>query len=325
MGETILVTGGVGYLGWHVCNELINRGYKVKVLDNLLYDFKPDERYEFIKGDIRNRSDVNKALRGVSAVVHLAALSNDPLCDVSPEHGIETNYNGTKLVAELAKQNGIKRFIYMSTCSVYGKTDEEYVDENSKVRPLSLYAMTKYASEQYLRSLCEKDFDVCILRSSTMYGYSKYMRFDLIVNIIAVEAVVDKQIKLFGGDQWRPLVHVRDVANAVVSSVEREEPFGAVPINIGSDNQNYNVAELTYKIQKNLYPEIPIKEFPENKDFRSYKVIFKRARELLNFRPCFDVIYGSKEVADAIRRGEFANPRATQYLRVKHLLAKGIK
>jgi len=319
---TVLVTGGLGYLGHHVIEELIKEGYNVKVLDLALYGFEPDDNYEFIKGDIRDENDVKKALEGTDYVIHLAALSNDPSCDVSPDKGIEINYNGTKLVAKLAKKMGIKKFIFPSSCSVYGAPKEDIVSEEDKTGPLTLYAQTKLASEQFLKSLVNEKFDIAIFRFGTLFGHSKNMRFDLVANIIPVEAVVDGEMKLFGGSQSRPLLHVNDAARLLVSAIQHNEPFKAGPINVG--NQNYTIKALTEEIQENIFPNINIKEYPENVDSRSYQVNFDKLKNVLGFETKTNIITGVSEIAEKLKNKEYGNPRDDQYFRVKHIMNKNV-
>lgn len=320
--KTVLVTGGLGYLGWNVTNTLINKNYNVKILDSSLYDFEPDNKIKFVKGDIRNKEDVKKALKDCDYVIHLAALSNDPLCEVNPELGIEINYNGTKNVVDLAKKLGIKRFIFPSSCSIYGNSGGKEVDEESKTKPLTLYAQTKLAAESYIKKQTDDDFDTVILRLATLFGYSKHMRFDLIANIICVEGAYDKEIKLFGGSQYRPLLHVQDAAEAIVTSLEHKDKLKGNVFNVGSNEDNYTTKELTLKIKNNIFPDINIKEFQENVDIRSYQVKFDKINKHLNYYTKINVINGSKQIADSIYKGEFKNPRDEQYFRVKYLLKK---
>jgi nucleoside-diphosphate-sugar epimerase/dTDP-glucose pyrophosphorylase len=323
MKGTVLVTGGLGYLGYHVIEELITAGYNIKVLDLDLYGFPPDEKYDFIKGDIRKEEDVIRAMEGVDYVVHLAALSNDPSCDVSPDKGIEINYNGTKLVAKTAKKMGIKRLVFPSSCSVYGAA-EGVVSEEDKTGPLTLYAQTKLASEHYLRSLVDEKFDVGIFRFATLFGHSNQMRFDLVANIIPVEAVVDGEMKLFGGNQSRPLLHVNDAARAIVAAIQHPEPLKGEPLNGGNTEQNYTIRELTENIQKNIFPDINIKEFPDNVDARSYQVNFDKVKTVLNYETKTDIIKGVSEIAEKLKNKEYGDPRADQYFRVKHIKSQNI-
>ena len=317
---TVLITGGVGYVGYHVADLLYQDGFNVKILDLLIYGFEPDSRYDFVLGDVRNSNDVKKAMEGVDYVVHLAALSNDPSVDLSPDKGIEINYNSTKLVASIAKEFGVKRFLFPSSCSVYGDIEQELLNEDDRTRPLTLYAHTKLASENVLRSMANEHFDVCMFRYGTLFGHSGFMRFDLVANVVPIEAIVDKEILLFGdGGQRRPMLHVRDAARAMVIGVKSNQRFDGAVFNIGDDAMNYTVAKLTHEIQEHLFPEINIKVIPEKMDTRSYSVDFSRAREKLGFHAEIDIITGVGEMSEKLKAGYYGNPRADIYFRVKHL------
>lgn len=323
MKGTVLVTGGVGYIGHHVVDELLKEGFNVKVMDSLLYGFEPDDRYDFIRGDTRNESDVRRAMEGVDYVIHLAALSNDPSVEVSPDKGIEINYNGTKLTAQIAKKMGVKRFIFPSSCSVYGNTSEDIIAEHGKVGPLTLYAHTKLASEEYLKSLVDEKFDVCSFRFGTLFGDSKNMRFDLVANIVPVEAT-EGQIKLFGGSQSRPMLHVHDAARALVAGLKHPIPCRGEAFNVGSPSQNYTIRELTELIQKNIFPDITIKEFPENVDARSYQVDFTKIQNFFGYETKTGIVKGVAVMADKLKAKEYGNPRDDKYFRVKFLINRKV-
>ena len=320
----VLVTGGNGYLGWHVVNELLSKGHNVKILDLNLYDFHIRDDLDFIKGDVRNLDDVKKAVLGMDSIIHLAALSNDPICNLTSDLAIEINYNGTKNVANLSKEAGVKRLIFMSSCSVYGGQGINGLNENAKLEPLTIYAHTKVAAEIFLKKLADENFDVCLFRSATLYGYSKNMRFDLVANVIPVEAVIDKEIKLFGtGMQLRPLLHVNDAAKALVLAVENKENFNGEVFNLGFNEDNHTIGDLTSKIKNSLFPLINIKEFPGNVDSRSYAVNFDKFSNYFKIEEKKDIIHGEKEIKEAIESKEFSNPRDEKFIRVKYLLKKG--
>jgi len=322
----VLVTGGNGYLGWHVVNELLLKKHSVCILDSNIYDFPLRKDVEYIHGDVRNIDDVRRSVQGVHAVIHLAALSNDPLCALTSDLAIEINYNGTKNVALLSKEAGVSRFVFMSSCSVYGGQGKTRLNESSSLDPLTLYAHTKVASESFLKNLVDSSFDVCIFRAATLYGYSKHMRFDLVANIIPVEAVVDKEIKLFGtGSQLRPLLHVHDAAKVLVVAVEDSHLFQGEIFNLGFNEDNYTMRDLTFTLKDSLFSNIPVKEIPNSTDHRSYAVSFDKF--YARFRPSFkkDLISGVDEIKQSLETKEFSNPRHSQFIRVKHLLSKGCR
>lgn len=318
MRETVLVTGGLGYIGYHVVRGLLKEGFCVRIMDSMLYDFQPNNSYEFIKGDIRNEKDIKKSLNGVDYVIHLAALSNDPSCDVSPKMTKEINYGGTKKVSELAKEANVKRFIFPSSCSVYGSADKKFVSEKDKVNPLSLYAKTKLDSENQLKSLVDEDFDVGIFRLPTLFGHSDSMRFDLIANIIPLEAFEGK-IKLFGGSQSRPFLHVKDASEVLVKALKHDGLLGGEVYNVGDSEKNYTIRKITELIQKNLFPDVEIEEYPKNTDIRSYQVNFSKIKNLLNYEAKIGLLEGVSEIAKNLELKKYGNPRQDKYFRVKYL------
>ena len=321
----VLVTGGVGYLGGVLVSQLLEEGFYVRVLDRLFYDFEPDDRVEFIEGDVRDVETVNKAFNGVDTVIHLAALSNDPSCELAFNSALEINYNGTKQVAVLAKAAGVRRFLFPSSCSIYGALgNDEMASESSLLEPVSFYAQLKVASEMQIKELVDDHFDACILRLATLYGHSPNMRFDLIGNIVPVEALVDGVIKLFGGTQCRPLLHVGDAARAFTLATKHEAPFRGGCFNVGSDRNNFTVRALTEFLRDRLFKNVPIEEFPEKVDPRSYRVDFGRFGKITGFSTERELAEGVGEVAEKIRTNVYGNPRDEQYFRVKCLLKKGM-
>jgi len=213
--ETILVTGGAGYIGSHLVKKLLSRDYKVRVIDNLMFGeegirpFLNKRNFEFIKGDIRHIEDLVEAMRDVYAVIDLAAIVGEPACEVDHNATLTINYESTKALIEIAKYCKVKRFIFASTCSVYGRSSS-ILDEKAKLKPLSLYAESKMKSEEVLLDNSGNKLVPTILRLSTIYGVSPRMRFDLVVNILAVKAITEGRIGIYGGRQWRPNLHVRD-------------------------------------------------------------------------------------------------------------------
>lgn len=316
---TILVTGGVGYLGHHVTEMLYEMGFNVKVLDLLLYEFSPDPKYEFILGDVRSHADLRRALEGVDGIVHLAGLSNDPSVDLSPDKGMDINYVSTRVLVDAAREMGVQRIVFASTCSVYGAVSKERVNEDDKPNPLTLYAHTKLASEYLLRGAADEQLDTCILRFGTLFGHSRHMRFDLVANIIAVEAVVDREIKLFGGSQERPMLHVKDAARAICESMSALTPFEGQVLNVGSSDQNYSIRDLTYEIRDNIFPGVPVKEIPENVDERSYSVDFSRISDSMGYRTTVGIVEGVGEIAEHLRSQDYGDPRDDRYFRVTYL------
>jgi len=316
-GKRILIVGGAGYLGSVLIKKLLDRGYRVRVLDILLFGkdhlekLSGNPNLEIIKGDIRNIRDVTSALKNVESVIHLAAIVGDPASQHNPEETIETNYLATKMLAESCKYNQVNRLLFASTCSVYG-TGEEQLTESSPLNPVSHYARTKIKSEEGILSLADDNFSPCILRMATLYGYSPRMRFDLVVNVLTMKATTEKKINIFGGEQWRPLLHVEDAAEAFIKCLEA--PISKIKkgvFNVGSTKQNYQIKDLG-KIVKNLIPETEVIYDDEEtiggkKDERTYNVSFDRIKMLLEFDVKRELEESILEIKEKIESKEIKN------------------
>ena len=219
----ILVTGGAGYVGSTFIRDALASGYRVRCLDILIYGGKSitgfinHPAFEMIKGDIRNKNDVIKALEGVAAVVHLAAIVGDLPCQAAPRSAYQINFEGTQLLADIAKKNRISRLIFASTCSNYGVADTtKPADETSHLNPVSLYAETKIDCEKYLLDLSDDYFHPISLRFATAFGVSFRTRFDLLINSFAYEALTEKKLTVFAAKTWRPYIHVADMSNLIL-------------------------------------------------------------------------------------------------------------
>ena len=225
--KNVLVIGGAGYIGSVLVRKLLKLGYKVKVLDILLYgdesirELYLDHNFQFIQGDCRNMQDVIQSLEGMDAVIHLGEIVGDPACSLNPDFTIEVNYMATKTLAEACSYCGIQSFIFSSSCSVYGVNDKE-VDESSGLNPVSLYARCKVESERAILSINDDYFNPVILRFATVYGFSYRPRFDLVINLLTAKAVKEGRIEIHGGEQWRPFVATNDVSDAIISVLKAE-------------------------------------------------------------------------------------------------------
>lgn len=314
----VLVVGGAGYIGSVLCRLLLQRGYSVRVLDALLYGPEPvaplldHHRFELIKGDSRDIGDVFRAMLDMDAVVHLGELVGDPACALDEKLTLEINLAATRMLAEAARGYGIKRFIYASSCSVYG-AGSEVLDERSGLNPVSLYARAKIGSEQVLADLAGPGFHPIILRFATVYGLSPRPRFDLVVNLLTARAVCDGELTVIGGGQWRPFVHVADVARAIVLCLEA--PLAIVKgqtFNVGSDEQNMTIAQLGDLIHS-LVPGACLTRREGDVDRRDYHVSFARIRRELGFVPAHTLAEGVGEIAAALRSGQIADYRDKRY------------
>lgn len=325
--DCFLVVGGAGYIGSIVVSKLLNRGYSVRLLDSLVYgdqSIKPllgHPKLEFIKGDCRNIQDMVRAMNGVSGIVHLAAIVGDPACAADDKNALQINYAATRMMLEIAKGNGIQRFIFASSCSVYGATDD-LMDEKSQTEPISLYAETKLHSERVLLDARSTTFHPTILRFATVFGLAPRPRFDLVVNLLTAKAIEDGVVTIYNGDQWRPFVHVSDVAEGVVQTLLA--PLEAVSgeiINLGDDRLNFTLAEVAEKIRAQL-PETRI-ESVSNADRRNYRVSFQKIKACLGWTAQFSIEDGIAEIIQAFETGRIRNYRQPFYSNVSYLKVLG--
>ena len=312
--EKVLITGGGGYIGSVLTRKLLNSNYRVRILDRFNFGIEPiadilnHPDLEVIIGDIRKIDDLKRAIKNVDHIVHLAAIVGDPACSIQADVAVETNFLSTIRLARLARENGIKKFIFSSTCSVYGSAEEDIVDENSTTNPVSLYAETKLDAEKQLLTLLEDQPSLTILRFGTAYGLSPRMRFDLVINYFVKKALADKEIKIFGGEQWRPFVHIEDISRAIEIILNTEEEIVKGEIfNVGSTNENYKMKTIG-DIIKEVIPDISIEIVKQIQDRRSYKVSFKKIEETLKFKNKKIVKDGFVEIKEAIENKKIISP-----------------
>jgi nucleoside-diphosphate-sugar epimerase len=310
----VLLTGGAGYIGSHLTRLLLDRGYHVRVLDRLDYGRAGLEpilqhpRLELMTGDICDSRDVSRAMRDVNAVLALAAIVGDPACNLDPEETIQLNYSATKVLVETAKFYGVQRLVFASSCSVYGANDDGLLSEDSRLSPVSLYARTRVLSENILFDRCG-DVEPVVLRLATVFGVSPRMRFDLVVNTLTIRALVDGKISIFGGNQWRPNVHCRDVARAFATALAA--PSAAVSgqiFNVGGDANNHLISDMGEMVASAV-GGVEVLRDQDCTDPRNYRVSFAKIRRLLAFEPEFAVRDGIEEVMAAVR----ANPALRHY------------
>lgn len=326
---SVLVIGGAGYIGSALLPRLLERGYQVRLLDLFVYGEEPirglldHPRLEVHRADFRQVDRIAAAMRGMDAVIHLGAIVGDPACALDEDLTIDVNLMATRMIAEIAKGYGVNRFIFASTCSVYGACDE-VLDECSALNPLSLYARSKIASERVLMALADENFSPVILRFGTIFGLSGRTRFDLVVNLLTAKAVVDGEITVMGGDQWRPFVHVEDAALAAFKALEA--PLDVVDrqiFNVGSDGQNRTLQEVGELIER-LVPGSRVVELGSNADRRNYRVSFQKVRRLLSFEPQWTLERGIRQVKDAFADGKIRDFRLALYNNHKFLSEEGM-
>jgi len=276
-----LVIGGLGYIGSGVVLDLLNKGSKVSVLDccmygdNVLKKFSQYSNFNFIKGYASDVILLGKLLKENSKVVHLAGLVGDPACAFSEKDTRYFNIKTTNIIKDLCFEYEIQRLIFASSCSVYGKT-HELCYENSSTNPVSLYAQTKLDSE---KELMESKIDTKILRFSTIFGPAERLRFDLVVNLFIAQAYYDKKITVFGGNQERPFLHVKDASNSIMNFLNYKITNSQDVYNVGCDELNGTINEIAKLIEKNV-PGSSISLSSENVDARNYAVSFKKYKNL---------------------------------------------
>jgi nucleoside-diphosphate-sugar epimerase len=328
--EHVLVTGGAGYVGSGLLRELLSQGYSVTCVDNLMFggesllDIWHNDNFTFIKCDI---NDWDK-FKGVfttntfDAVIHLAAIVGDPACKLNENLAKKTNWESTKWLIDKCKEVGVSKFLFASTCSNYGKMDdpESYVDENSKLAPVSLYAELKVKFERYMLNEMEKldNFSPTSLRFSTVYGLSPRMRFDLTVNEFTKDLAMGRELVIFGEQFWRPYCHVKDFSNAFITVLKAPSQKVAYDVfNVGDTEENYTKQMLIDEIKKVL-PEAKIKYVNKNDDPRDYRVNSDKIKRELGFKISMRVPDGIMEVKRMIQEGVIKDPEDQRYYNIPH-------
>ena len=312
----ILVTGSEGYLGALLAPVLLEHGHEVTGVDTgyyksgYLYNAKGDSPQTLAK-DIRHLTVDN--LRGHDAVVHMAELSNDPLGELNSSVTYEINHKGTMHLANIAKTAGVKRFIYMSSCSVYGVATNGEVTEETKPNPQTAYAICKTLCERDLKQLADKNFVPCYFRNATAFGASPRQRFDVLLNNLCGLAWTTREIKMISdGTPWRPLVHGLDIAQAISRALDApaEAIYNEI-FNIGSNDQNYQVKEVAEKVAK-VFPDCTL-SFGSHSDNRSYRVNFDKVRKHLPEFQCeWDADGGVEQFYQLFRQIDFT-PQTFEY------------
>jgi nucleoside-diphosphate-sugar epimerase len=314
---TVLVTGAGGYIGSVLVSKLLEKGYKVKAIDRFFFGtdkLKPHENLEIIKEDTRVLPE--EVFGDVDYVVDLVAISNDPTGERFNEATWQINYYSRVRTAKLSKKHGVKRYIFPSSCSIYG-FQEDIVDENSSVNPLTTYAKANLQAEKDILPLADKDFTVVILRFSTVFGYSPRMRFDLAINGMTYGAWKTGKLPLMrDGTQYRPFVHVQDVAEVVIKFLEfpNTDKINGEIFNVGGNELNYQIGELgkivASIVEKETGKKVEI-EWYGDPDKRSYRVSFDKIKKILGWEPKRKAEDGVREIIEKLESGELEKTTQT--------------
>ena len=312
----VLITGGAGYIGSVMSNFFLLNGYDVKVADLLWFKkdvpsiYHGNPRYTFVKGDICNAGFRDNLLKDIDFVVHAAAVVGDPASKKFPDLTYKINHEASIKLIDKARNSNVKGFIFLSTCSNYG-ISEGLANEESPLKPLSLYAQTKVDVERYLIDEV-RDLGWVICRLSTVYGVSPRMRFDLTVNDFTLNAFTNKYLDIFLPYTYRPYIHVSDVGRVIFEVVKNIDRTKNNIFNIGFDGENYQKIEIAKAISK-FIPEIKINVTGQGSDSRDYQVDFSKLQKHIDVKNSFRVESGIKEVLDLLNSGSITNPKEDIY------------
>jgi nucleoside-diphosphate-sugar epimerase len=324
----IIVTGHNGFIGNLLVNLLIEKGYEVIGIDTnyygkdcAFYSFQPNIKE--INKDIREI--ILSDIEGAFAICHLAALSNDPMGELNPGLTYEINHHASVKIAKIAKKTGVEKFIYSSSCSLYGMAGgESALTEDAEFGPITAYAKSKVYSERDILPLGDKDFSVTFLRNATAYGASPKLRLDLVVNNLVGWAITTKQIRIMSdGSPWRPIVHAEDIARAFIAVIEApKEVVNWQSYNVGLNSENYQVKDIADMVQK-VIPACDVVFIGEHgSDSRTYKVNFdKIANQLPNFKPTWNLKKGIEQLYESYQRLGMTNEKfnGRYFIRLKQL------
>jgi len=310
--DRVLVTGGAGYVGSVLVPKLLAAGYRVRVLDLFLYGdhvldaVKDHPNLEQIKGDIRDQELLKRVLPGCQAVIHLACISNDPSFELDPALGKSINYDAFFGLVDISKASGVKRFIYASSSSVYGVKPEQNVTEDLSLEPLTDYSKYKALCEDVLQSKREPGFVTLTLRPATVCGYSPRLRLDLAVNIMATHAHCNRLIKVFGGAQMRPNLHIEDMTDLYVRSLAWDD--AAVDGKIfNAGYQNHTVGEIAQIVRSVVGEDVQVVTTPTD-DNRSYHISSEKIRRELGFTPRHTIEEAVEDLQAAFLDGRVSDP-----------------
>lgn len=326
--KTILVTGGAGYVGSILIRRLLILGYKVVCVDCLRYggrslvDIWDDPNFIFYNADITDHREIERIIKthNLDGIVHLAAIVGDPACKLEPDLARKINLEASINIMEIAKQSHIKRFIFASTCSNYGKMNASagFVDEMSPLNPVSLYAELKVSFEKLLLSYENQapNFSPTVLRFSTVYGMSPRMRFDLTVNEFTKEFALGRELVVYGENYWRPYCHVSDFSQAILAVLNAPIKNIAYEVfNVGDSSQNFTKKMLIDELLK-IIPSASVKYVQTGEDPRDYRVKFEKIKDKLGFHITRTVPQGMQDIYRCIQENIISDPDDQKYYNI---------
>ena len=314
--KNILVIGGGGYVGTYLVDQLIKNNYLVTVFDLFIYGnfLENSNNLNVIKGDIKN----------FDCVIHLACISNDPSFDLNPQLGKSINFDPFEDLIKICKDQGVKRFIYASSSSVYGVKLEKDVDETSSLEPLTDYSKYKALCEDVLLKYNDKDFTCCVVRPATVCGHSKRQRLDLVVNILTNLAYNTGEVSIYGGEQLRPNINIKDMSNAYLFLIKQPKKLISGEVfNIGFEN--YSVNALCDLVTKNIKHKVLIKRLKSD-DNRSYHISSKKIQKKLGFSNYYNIEDAIIELINIFKKKILIDPLNNEiYFNIKRMKSLGLK
>ena len=311
MHKKIFIAAGAGYIGSALIKQALLLDYHVICYDLLVYsdnpilEFKKNNKFSFIKGDIRDKKLLNESLKGVDYVVNLAAIVGDKPCQAAPKSAYQINFIGNNYLLETAKKNKVKKYVFASTCSNYGVSDpSNYATEESLLNPVSLYAETKIDSEKILKEISDENFCTTSLRFGTAYGISNRTRFDLTINSFTYEAFSENKLVVFASNTWRPYIHVNDIVNITLKILDcNKKDINGEIFNAGFTNENYTKDQIV-DIFLIKMSELKIIKIHTVEDFRNYRVSFKKIENLLKTQNLYNISLGIDELLDSFKNNK---------------------
>ncbi len=307
--ETILVTGGLGYIGSSLLKSL-QKNYRLVCIDDCNFNnykirHKLSKKIKFFKESISNDKILKKIFKNYSIkkVIHLAAIVGEPACNKDPKHSYIINYNSSKKIFDLSVKYEVNQFVFVSTCSNYGKNKKSFVSEKSKLLPLSPYSLAKVNFEKYLIKNKNKIRNISMLRLATVFGLSYRQRFDLTINEFVRDIFYKKKLEVYGKDFWRPYVHVLDIVHFIILVLNKNDK-GADIINVGKTENNFTKKMIIKKIAKYLAINNVFFNNKKIVDNRDYRVNFDKIKKKYNYKIKFNLDYGIKEIISFLKKSK---------------------